>query len=85
MESNRTPIIFIHIKKLERKPFDKYWEVVVNLIANTTTEKGLKVKAKKDQNEYKTGKKISDIALEKVNINRLDFRGQWHYTIYPIM
>ena len=58
-------------------------EVVVNLIANTTTEKGLIVKAKKDQNEYKIGKKISDKELESVNINRLDFRGQWNYTILP--
>jgi transposase len=77
--------LFSYISKNWRaKPLTSI-EVVVNLIANTTTEKGLTVKAKKDQNEYKTGKKISDIELEKVNINRFDFRGQWNYTIYPIM
>ena len=58
-------------------------EVVVNLIANTTTQKGLKVIAKKDENIYQTGIKVSKEELEKINIHRNNFRGEWNYTIKP--
>ncbi len=43
-------------------------EVVVNLIANTTTEKGLKIQAELDTNLYPKGIKISDKELSKINI-----------------
>lgn len=75
--------LFSYISKNWRaKPLTSI-EVVVNLIANTTTEKGLKVKGKEDQKEYKKGIKISDQELEDISINRHEFRGQWNYTILP--
>ncbi len=58
-------------------------EVIVNLISNTTTEKGLKVKARKDTNQYVKGIKVTDQELAKVNIKRNDFRGNWNYIIKP--
>ena len=58
-------------------------EVIVNLIANTTTEKGLKVKAKEDRKEYIKGVKITTQEMELVKIKRNDFRGEWNYTISP--
>lgn len=58
-------------------------EVVVNLIANTTTEKGLKVKAKKDERQYQKSIKITDEELEDVKLNRHAFRGNWNYSISP--
>ena len=58
-------------------------EVVVNLIANTTTEKGLKVKAKKDEKQYQKSIKITDEELEEVKLNRNAFRGNWNYSIDP--
>jgi Rhodopirellula transposase DDE domain len=42
-------------------------EVLVNLIANTTTEAGLRVEAALDSTPYETGKKVSDEALAHVN------------------
>ena len=56
-------------------------EVIVNLISNTTTEKGLKVMAKKDANQYAKGIKVTDQELAKVNIKRNEFRGDWNYII----
>ena len=56
-------------------------ETIVNLIANTTTEKGLNVKAMKDTNIYQKGIKVSNEELNKINIKRDDFRGDWNYTI----
>lgn len=58
-------------------------EVVVNLIANTTTEKGLKVKAKKDEKQYQKSIKITDEELQEVKLNKNEFRGNWNYSIDP--
>lgn len=58
-------------------------EVVVNLIANTTTDKGLRVKARKDPALYAKSIKVTDTELGKVNLKRNDFRGAWNYTITP--
>jgi hypothetical protein len=57
--------------------------VVVNLIANTTTEKGLKVMAREDRKEYIKGIKITTEEIEAVKIKRNDFREEWNYTIFP--
>lgn len=56
---------------------------VVNLIANTKTKNGLTIKVKLDENIYQKGIKISDEELEKINITRSDFHGEWNYTIHP--
>jgi predicted RNA-binding protein Jag len=56
-------------------------ETIVNLIANTTTETGLEVRAMKDVNTYRKGIKVSDKEMEKINIERDEFRGKWNYKI----
>ena len=56
-------------------------ETIVNLIANTTTEKGLKVRAMEDRSIYQKGIKVSDEELEKINLKRDDFNGKWNYAI----
>jgi hypothetical protein len=56
-------------------------ETIVNLIANTTTEKGLKVRAMEDTNIYQKGIKISDEEMEKINLKTDDFKGKWNYVI----
>lgn len=58
-------------------------ETIVNLIAATTTRKGLKVKAELDSGLYPKGIKITDEELEKINIFREDFHGEWNYSILP--
>lgn len=58
-------------------------EVIVNLIANTKTEKGLKIKAKEDKKNYAKGIKITDEEMEKIKLKRNTFRGKWNYTILP--
>jgi len=58
-------------------------EVVVNLIANTTTEKGLAVKAQKDANQYAKSIKMTDAELESIKLKRNEFRRDWNYTISP--
>ena len=58
-------------------------EVIVNLIASTTTEKGLTVNCELDKNKYPKGIKINDKEMKNINIERHDFHGEWNYTIKP--
>ena len=58
-------------------------EVVINLIGSTKTKTGLNIKCTLDVNKYKKGIKISDEQMEKINITRNDFCGNWNYTIKP--
>jgi Rhodopirellula transposase DDE domain len=59
-------------------------EVVVQLIANTRTETGLRVRAACDRNRYPTGIKVTDQELAAVNLRRDEFHGEWNYTISPV-
>lgn len=58
-------------------------EVIVNLIAATTTKGGLRVHCELDANPYPAGIKISDEQLRQLNIVRDDFHGEWNYAICP--
>jgi transposase len=58
-------------------------EVIVNLIASTTTTKGLRVNCELDRNKYTKGIKVTDKEMNSINITRHDFHGEWNYTILP--
>jgi hypothetical protein len=58
-------------------------QVIVELIAATTTATGLKVRCQLDPNTSPAGIKVSDAELEAVNVTRHDFHGEWNYTISP--
>ena len=58
-------------------------EVIVQLIAATSTASGLSVQCRLDEEEYVTGIKISDTGMKAVNLVNEDFHGEWNYTIYP--
>lgn len=75
--------MFSYITKNWRaKPLESL-EIIVNLIANTTTQKGLKIKAKADKSQYEKGLKVDDEELEKINLTNKEFRGDWNYKISP--
>ena len=59
------------------------FEVIVNLIAATTTTKGLKVQAELDSGTYPAGTKIDDSELAGVRLRRDAFHGDWNYEIHP--
>jgi Rhodopirellula transposase DDE domain len=58
-------------------------EVIVSLIANTTTRTGLKIRAELDRGSYPIGIKISNAQLAALNLERDDFHGDWNYIITP--
>ena len=59
-------------------------QVIVNLIAATTTQKGLTVRCELDKNVYPTGRKVTDAEIAAINIRRDPFHGEWNYTILPV-
>src|SRR5271157_2656935 len=59
------------------------YETIVNLIARTTTAKGLKVICRLDRRKYPTGRKVSDQEMQRVNLERNKFHGDWNYVIKP--
>src|SRR5207302_1585128 len=58
-------------------------EVVVNLIAATTTEMGLQVSCELDRNSYPSGIKISKEDMARISLQKDAFHGEWNYTILP--
>ncbi len=75
--------LFCHITKNWRaQPLTSY-ETIVNLIAHTTTKKGLKVKAERDHRKYETGKKVSKKEMEDLSMFRHVINPQWNYTLLP--
>lgn len=75
--------MFSHISMNWReKPLVSH-EVIVNLIASTTTQTELKIEVEMDHNLYPKGLRVTDEELEKINMQKADFHGEWNYTILP--
>jgi transposase len=58
-------------------------EVIINLIAATTTSTGLNVYAQLDDRTYPREVGVTDQELADINITRNQFHGEWNYTIAP--
>src|SRR5713101_1101627 len=64
------------------KPLVSY-QTIVQLIASTTTDTGLKVQCEIDPNTYPASVKVTDAEMDAIDIYRHDFHGDWNYTIKP--
>jgi hypothetical protein len=58
-------------------------QVIVNLIAATTTTTGLTVRSRLDDRHYAKGRRVSDQQLAGVHLDPHAFHGEWNYTIRP--
>ncbi len=75
--------LFCFITKNWRgRPLTTY-EVIVNLIASTTTKTGLVVRAALDARQYETGIKVTDEELQHLRLTPDKFHGEWNYSIKP--
>jgi hypothetical protein len=59
------------------------YQTVVDLISNTKTKAGLKIKAKLTQRTYPTGVEISASEIAKLNLMPEVFHGDWNYSVLP--
>jgi Rhodopirellula transposase DDE domain len=58
-------------------------ETVVQLIAHTTTAKGLKVVCRLDRRKYPIGRKASKEEMKSIHLELNEFHGEWNYKIIP--
>ena len=59
------------------------YETVVNLIAKTTTAKGLTVTCRLARRKYPAGRKVTKDDMKQVNLHPDTFHGEWNYVIRP--
>ena len=57
--------------------------IVIELIANTTTKTGLRIRCELDSNIYPKGIKVSDAEMATLNMTRDLFHPEWNYSISP--
>ena len=75
--------LFCHITRNWRgKPLESH-ELIISLIANTTTEAGLRVEASLDRRSYPLRQTVDEDQLAAVQIKPAKFHGDWNYTIQP--
>ncbi len=58
-------------------------EVIVDLIAATTTRTGLKVRSALDQDAYPAGVTVPDREMETLYLRPEAFHGEWNYALLP--
>jgi transposase len=58
-------------------------EVIVKLIAATTTRTGLRVKSGLDANAYPAGVSVTDAQMATLYLRPDAFHGEWNYTLLP--
>ena len=66
----------------EAQPLDSL-ETMVKYLRTTTTATGLKVYASRTRRTYPKGVKVSDEAMQSLNLHRHHVLPQWNYTLQP--
>jgi hypothetical protein len=75
--------LFCHITQNWRGKPLRTFETVVELIGNTRTAAGLRVKAKLDKRKYPKGVVTTNEDMAALSLHRHDFRGEWNYELHP--
>lgn len=75
--------LFCHITQNWRGKPLRTFETVVELIGNTRTEAGLRVRAKLDKRTYEKGMGVTNEEMNALSLIRDDFRGEWNYELHP--
>jgi hypothetical protein len=75
--------LFCHITQNWRGKPLRTFETIVDLIGNTRTVAGLRVKAKLDSCSYKTGVEITRAQMHELKLCPAKFHGEWNYELQP--
>jgi hypothetical protein len=75
--------LFCHITGNWRGKPLRTFETIVDLIGNTRTAAGLRVKAKLDKRKYPLGVVTTNAEMDALSLHRDDFHGEWNYEIRP--
>ena len=75
--------MFCHITRNWRgRPLTSY-AVIVQLIGNTQTEAGLRIRAELDEREYPLREAVTSEQFAAVQLKPASFHGEWNYTVAP--
>jgi hypothetical protein len=69
-------------KNWRGRPLTSY-QVIVELVAATTTETGLRILAEWDQGYYPTGIEVTDDQLAALPLSGHDWHPEWNYNLLP--
>jgi hypothetical protein len=75
--------LFCHITGNWRGKPLRTFETIVDLIGNTRTAAGLRVKAKLDKRKYPLGVVTTNAEMQALSLHRDDFHGEWNYEFHP--
>ena len=75
--------LFCHITQNWRGKPLRTFETIVDLIGNTRTASGLRVKAKLDRRKYPTGIRTTKAEMEALSLHQDEYRGEWNYALHP--
>ena len=75
--------LFCHITQNWRGKPLRTFETIVDLIGNTRTAAGLRVKAKLDKRKYPTGVVTTKAEMDALSLHRNAFHGDWNYELRP--
>ena len=75
--------MFCHITQNWRgRPLTSY-AVIVQLIGNTKTPSGLRIRSELDERTYPTHETVTPAQLARVRLTPAAFHGEWNYSIEP--
>ena len=74
--------LFCHITGNWRGKPLRTFETIVDLIGNTRTAAGLRVKATLDTRKYPTGAIVTNAQMESLALTADDFHGEWNYQLH---
>lgn len=75
--------LFCHITGNWRGKPLRTFETIVDLIGNTRTTAGLRVKAKLDKRKYPIGVVTTKAQMDALSLHHDEFRGEWNYELHP--
>jgi len=59
-------------------------QIILNLIGETTTKAGLKIRTALDKGLYPTGRKVLDEEMAALHLTRDSFHPDWNYSLAPV-
>jgi DDE family transposase len=75
--------LFCHITQNWRGRPLRTFETLVDLIGNTSTAAGLRVRATLDSRKYRTGVEITKAQMSALALHAHEFHGEWNYELQP--
>ncbi len=74
--------LFCHISQNWWGKMLRTFETIVDMIGNTQSDAGLRIKAKLDMRKNPTGEKITKAEMAALSLRENEFHGDWNYSLH---